>query len=362
LPAVGVAVTDPEFHTTIRRLSNAGTGNVIKTAYSTIPAWNADESYIILYHTGSTVPGGGGHHLYNGKTYQYIRKLDIDPPDIEQFFWDTHNADWLYYVDSANQLIRYRASTAAKDVLHKFSCTGQVSSGGDVMFTSWDSDLFGSLCGNKKFSYRLSTNTESARVRVSASSGLSALAVPSGTAMYVGKAPQAQRYDTNMNFLNSLPLSGLNHSSLGMLSDGTDVLSIVGYDGAYQGTLIVADVAGTASPKVIIGPSTGYPYPPGTTHITTSAFKMPGWTGVSVVGDPSGQTLLNQELLLVNTNSGGSICRIAHHHSYGDSGTMGYWAEPHPSISPSGTRILFGSDWGNSGSVDAYVVELPSYQ
>jgi hypothetical protein len=31
-------------------------------------------------------------------------------------------------------------------------------------------------------------------------------------------------------------------------------------------------------------------------------------------------------------------------------------------ISPSGTRVLFASDWGNGKSVDAYVVELPSYR
>ena len=30
--------------------------------------------------------------------------------------------------------------------------------------------------------------------------------------------------------------------------------------------------------------------------------------------------------------------------------------------SPSGTRLLFASDWGNGATVDSYVVELPSYQ
>lgn len=29
--------------------------------------------------------------------------------------------------------------------------------------------------------------------------------------------------------------------------------------------------------------------------------------------------------------------------------------------SPSGTRILFGSDWGGGDTVDAYVLELSSY-
>src|SRR3990172_242802 len=50
-PAVGQTVVDPEFGTTIRRITDAGGTGVIKPAYSTIPACNADESYLILYHT-----------------------------------------------------------------------------------------------------------------------------------------------------------------------------------------------------------------------------------------------------------------------------------------------------------------------
>jgi hypothetical protein len=91
------------------------------------------------------------------------------------------------------------------------------------------------------------------------------------------------------------------------------------------------------------------------------AHQRPGWVAVSVVGNPSGQNVLDSELLLADTAAGGAVCRIAHHRSYGKNGSQGYWAEPHAVPSPSGTRILFGSDWGNSGTVDTYVVELPSY-
>jgi len=60
------------------------------------------------------------------------------------------------------------------------------------------------------------------------------------------------------------------------------------------------------------------------------------------------------------------VCRLAHHRSTGklaQSGEYnGYLGEPHVTISPSGTRLLFGSDWYDSGSVDSYVIELPLYQ
>src|SRR5438045_2864118 len=53
-PAVGQGVVDPEFGTTIRRITAAGpvagSDAVIKPMYSTISAWNVDESRLILYH------------------------------------------------------------------------------------------------------------------------------------------------------------------------------------------------------------------------------------------------------------------------------------------------------------------------
>ena len=87
----------------------------------------------------------------------------------------------------------------------------------------------------------------------------------------------------------------------------------------------------------------------------------PGWVAVSMTGNPSGQGYLDQEIALANVNTG-VVCRVAHHRSYGQEGTIGYWAEPHVNISPSGTRMIFASDWNNGSTVDTYVVELPSYQ
>jgi hypothetical protein len=84
--------------------------------------------------------------------------------------------------------------------------------------------------------------------------------------------------------------------------------------------------------------------------------KAPGWVAVDVIGDSSTQ-LLGRSVLVANIDTG-KMCYVAHHHS-----TSGdYWAEPHVVMSPSGTRVLFGSDWGGNGTqVDTYVVELPSY-
>jgi len=55
---------------------------------------------------------------------------------------------------------------------------------------------------------------------------------------------------------------------------------------------------------------------------------------------------------------------LAHHRSagnYGNASQSSYWAQPNVTMSPSGARILFQSDWGDA-MIDTYVLELTSYE
>jgi hypothetical protein len=158
-PALGGTVIDAEFCTTIRRITavaGAGANAAIVPMYTTISAWNADESLLILYSVG-----GGGHQLYDGKTYQRLRSLDINPADLEQVYWDTSDPDILYYVDN-QEFIRYHVNAGTQDRLHSFSAlcgSSSVSNGDDPMFTSWDSHRLGLVCGNQMFIYDSSTDS-----------------------------------------------------------------------------------------------------------------------------------------------------------------------------------------------------------
>src|SRR5260370_12507928 len=133
-PSPGQAVIDPQFGTTLRRITAVvpnGASDAIVPMYSTVSAWNADESRLILYHVG------GGHLLYEGHTYQFLRTLDIDPNELEGVFWHPSDPDLLLY-PSGNRLIRYHVSTGAKDVVQTFAfCTGQTSADPHG-FMSWD--------------------------------------------------------------------------------------------------------------------------------------------------------------------------------------------------------------------------------
>ena len=168
----------------------------------------------------------------------------------------------------------------------------------------------------------------------------------------------------------SLPLdNAFEHASLGKLQNGNDAYFAAAFDPAPSdncqqgiGSLVVHD-ATSGHCRVLVGPTNGYPYTLSGTHPSAVAYKNPGWAVVSSVGyGAEGDSLLEQELYLANTDpSEPKVCRIAHHRSSARHGSIGYFAEPHPVISPSGTRVLFNSDWNNSGKVDVYVVELPTY-
>ncbi len=357
-PAVGQCVTDPAFGTKICRVSASSNSQHIRPVYSTVQAWNADESLMILYKTGA-----GEHQLYNGKTYQFIRVLNIRPAALEQVYWSTKEANILFYIDNYNaghkSLMRYDVSTDTATNLHNFDwCTNDdVSAGSDPMYSSWDSDTFGLQCGATKFSYKISTNTESRKVTISGDAQWSAAApAPDGNLFYhAGKV-----LDGNMSTVRTLNLNDLfEHASVGSWNGkGAYFTVIFGATICGEGTLIAYDLT-TGACQQFIGTDTGYPYPWSDTHISAVAYKAPGWVVTSGVGEGDANELLEGELSLVNTTDS-KVYRVAHHRSKGDYGSVGYWAEPHPSPSPSGSRIVFASDWGGS-QVDAYVVELPSY-
>ena len=401
-PAAGQSFLDPQFGTTIRRISDAAASGatIVKPMYSTVPAWNADESYLLLYHSGGA---GIGHHLYDGRTYRHLKQLDIAPADLEQVYWDATNPRILYYVHKATRTLRrfdvVTDSHASSKVVHDFStpptsCRGSLSGGGDPMWTSWNSRRIGLVCdGNKQFTYDLATDTVGKVVTLDAGD-IAAQAAPSGELFFLNRKDVSEVRDRDLTLLRTLRGVGGNaHASLGT-ADGVDTFFSVQYDTPVgDGTLFASDLA-TGVTRPIIAKATGYPYPPSGTHVSAIAYRRPGWLALSVVGKKSagrvadglrrlrgllgekgegaapddrklGQNLLDSEILLVNANTGGTVCRVAHHRSCGradDCGSVGYMAEPHAVISPSGTRILFGSDWGGEPRVETYVVELPAYR
>ncbi len=358
-------VTDPSFGTTIRRITDAGDGNVIKPMYSTIQAWNADETYLILYNQSD-----GIHQLLNGMDYTFIRNLDdIRPDDIEQIYWDFDDPDIFFYVDAiSSDFIKYELSTKTKSAIVNLrtiaACNGDISSGNDVQMMSWNSDTIGFRCDNNKaFSYNISTKSL-VEFELDDVNFLAPMPSASGDFFYHNK----NVYNSNGTFSVALNEKKTEHSCLGKLAGGQDAYFTVAFDAGPQGGCagnIIAHELETGACFPIISEQLGYDYAKSGTHISAVAHKNPGWIAASFVGfEKDGQKLLDQELIVARVQKGDiKIYRIGHHRA--DVDEFGYWGEPHAVISPSGTRVLFGSDWSGTEdgkSVDSYVVELPNFE
>ena len=356
-PAVGQAVRDPQLGGTLRRITAAGpvpgSDSAVVPVYSTVSAWNADESLLLLYHVGR------GHELYDGRTYRFLRGVPIAPNDIENVYWHATDPDVLYYL-SGTSLMRYRPSTGASETVRTFSfCSGPITPGSDPTFTSWDSDVFGLKCGSTAFYYHVASNSLTG---TGTTAGEPPKPAPSGT---LGVA-DGWVYDVNRKALRHLDVANPHeHACPGRLANGRDVWSTVAFDpgpaGSGVGSLVTFDLQNGAS-RVIVGPATGWPYPPSGTHVSTLAYRAPGWTFLSIVGSGTGTGVLDDELVVADASTG-NVCRAAHHRSLGDENTrlaVPYWAEPHVVPSPTGTRAVLASDWGGGATVDTYVLELPA--
>lgn len=409
-PGKGQKVIDPDFHTKLLRVTDAKAdwnAGVAIPVYPTIQAWNADESLMILYVTSPL--GGksqGGHALFDGRSYAFKKFLPINPADVEQFYWDTTNPDILYLVENYqsggwhNVLTRFHVSTGVKDVIHDFSkdtggngplapCAGttSVSGGEDPFSMSQDNDLIGLGCylghngpggsaAFQAFSYRISTNTIGKNFLVEATPPQ---ALPSGTGTYAyyDSEKKVEIHDPVTNaVVRSFGYSGQEHSDMFRNAAGDDIVAGPQYDGpAGSGTLMWANLSKGGAVQTLIGLAKGDPYPAGGTLLSGRAYKRPGWVAVAVIGEIKlTSTYLDQEIFLANVDTG-AFCRAVHHRSTGNfsnAAMSNYWAQPNVTISPSGTRILFQSDWGAetpgghvvanpNAIVDTYVLELPAY-
>ena len=382
---------DPAFGTTVIRVTESVPDEVHKPPYSTMQAWNADETLLLLYRTG---PGGSSHVLLDGHDYTPAGELDIFPSDLEEVFWSHDDPNALYYVSKDKQDLglfqRIDPRTGDKTLVKDFSkwCGDAMPRAGNgVHMQSLDDDLFGFRCkgpdGPVALTYRVSTDEV---VSTPIGEGTpwaqwnAPIPAPSGERLWfhgtaLGLDLETVQHEFDMD-------NAYEHANVGLTHDGHDAIFAVAFDPAPDGCegdeddgvghLVAYDLE-TGGCRNIIGEQHGYPYVTSGTHLSAQAWKRPGWVAMSSIGYPrqldfytNGRPAdpLFSEIYLANTDPENRVvCRLAQHRSYGKLSERGdytaYFAEPHATISPSGTRVLFGSNWYDSGSVDAYVIELP---
>jgi len=425
-PAVGQSYIDPAFGTRITRVTNASYGTAHRTLYNTVQPWNADESLLMLYHTGDS---SAGHHLYDGKTYEYIRAMEFSAADIEGIYWDEYDASSLYFVQRRpiddpffGKLVKYNVQTRQRSLVADLDSVcgsqadrrGKTAKGGNDI-QGLGGNRIGLRCQNNDLngnssdiSFHVNVHTgqisqpvvlDPAQPQGSNASGfrpdVAAAPLPSGQRILV----QDSVYDASMNFLYRLDstlapyrardgyqynVPKLEHQSIGRMPNGNDAVFSPRYDAlengcdadgdAGQGAIIAYDIQANRC-QVMVGRSTGWDYPLKGVHLSSMSTQNPGWVTMTSIGYGNLHYLDNgqsappffSELSLTHADPDKpSTCRLAHTRTQGKSASKGvgyrgaYFGEPHAVMSPSGSRILFNSDWHDSGSVDVYAVDLQS--
>jgi len=388
---------DPAFGSRMIRISNGAFGDVFKPPYSTMQAWNADESLILLYRSGN---GNAYHLLLDGHTYQPVKKLPILPSDLEEIFWSHSDPDIFFYVSKRSthygHFVKYNVRTDKITRIAHFPelCgeRGLPTSGKDVQMQSIDDDLFGFRCRLPKsddyimFSYRISTdkyNMQKIGKGTKWRPWTAPMPGPSGKRFWYQGTTLNLDMET-VEIKHDMYKYG-EHANIGRTYNGQDAIFQTVFDPSPNGCNgdlwkgighLVEHNLETGVCRPIISEAQGYPYTTGSTHVSAQAYHRPGWVAMSSIGhkeqfefftNKRKAPALLSEIYLADTHpQTGKTCRLAHHRSYGKNATQGgypsYFGEPHATISPSGTRILFGSDWYDSGSVDSFIIELPGYK
>ena len=387
--------SDPTFNGRVTRITDSAFGEVNKPAYSTMQAWNADESLLMVYRTGNS--SNKGHKLLDGHTYKFKQDLDIVPSDLEEVYWSRTDPDKFFYVSKRSsdygKLNRFSVSANQATEIADFSShcgSGLPSAGNDVQMHSLDDDLFGFTCRKDDgryimLSYRLSTD-QIVSAPMGGGTEWSEWFAPIPSASGSSFWHQGVVIGTDLRTKNfKLDLSSYSeHGSLGLTSNGQDAYYHVSFGSSPNGCDGDADSGighlvehnlETGGCRTVIGQAKGYTYPTSSTHVSALAYLKPNRVVVSSIGSRAQTSLLSNgaaapplfsEIYVAQTDLDNTVvCRFAHHRSFGKSATKGgyaaYFGEPHATISPSGTRVIFGSDWYDSGAVDSFVLELPDY-
>ncbi|MDE2129592.1 MAG: hypothetical protein KGJ74_07985 [Betaproteobacteria bacterium] len=425
-PAKLVPFTDPDFGTSMVRLTDAAKdfspgASVCAPAYPTTQAWNCDETRLILYVTTYNFNSGNtqGWAMYDGKTYAFIKFLPIAPSDIEQFWWDTADPTLLYYIanpqigsNNYSQLTAINVNTNATTVIYDFAATLQkigwtdifpVRAGYPLANGGPNNQIWGlgagsstsalMIFGFNRLTGQITTYDTSIAPRQPRTEVPFPRLTGNGWVWNNTNFTSQSRYETWVldaagKVVNKLNFSADEHLDTSINAAGQDVLIGSEFDTPVQGNMVMANLE-TGAITTLIGPANGYGYTRSESFVGATAYKNRAWIVGASVGSPYGtasdltsnnaavsnpQTLLDQEVYIANIDTS-AVLRIAHHRStgqYQNAPVSNYWAQPNVTISPSGTRILFQSDWGcadpknpvinPSAIVDTYVIHLPQYK
>lgn len=377
-PPTRVPFQDPVFGTCLIRVTDRVTDfnlgepfQGLKNEYSRIQSLNADGSLIMVFSTT------GDWYIYDGFTLAPVGQIPIS---VEPR-WDTDDPDLIYFIDES-RLLSYRISTGSLSVIHEFAADfpGQEIAAVWTRYEgspSSDARYWGLMVEDEDWRptdlliYDLQIDQVIARREVNPDRDIDSVTIsPLGNyflAFHDDYCDPGQLgdddhpcglmvYDRHLENGRGL-LRIVGHSDLGLDADGSEVLVYQDIDTDYISMLDLEN--GSVTPLWPID----FSHSAIGLHFSGNSFQLPGWVLVSTSnGAQPSTTWMDDQIFAMELKQGGRVVRFAHTHSLVDQNQEhDYWAEPHASVNPDFTRILFTSNWGRSGSaeVDMYLIELP---
>jgi hypothetical protein len=348
-PGAGASYADPVFGSTIKRVTNAlamhnadqgGYLTWIENEYSTMSAFNSDNSRFILVHQSY-------FGLYDGDgTYLYDLPLEINSSSEPR--WSRADNATLYY-HFVNQLKSYNVTTGASSVVHTFSEYSAISGNGE-MDISLDGDHFVYAGDNRYiFVYQISQDKklgvydaggqEFDSMYITPNNNVIVSWLVSGTARKTGQ----ELFDSTMTFLRQVGRAD-GHKHVTRDTNGDEVLIWTNSNdptpiaNCQNGIVKIRLADATQTCLLQLDWSLAV-------HISAPDGNGSAFVDTEAPGNPapgtSGWVPYTNELLQVKLDGSGTT-RLAHHRSRP---VNSYLWQPKLDVSRDGTRLLFAGNY-----------------
>jgi len=361
------SVIDPDFGTTITRISgdpgtpipgvNGSWGTTVYGNYSKDPAWNADQSLLILKHTGSSLAGS---LFLDGSTYRVLFARR-GPNGVIDTRWHPTMPDVMVSVSADGSIGYWNVRTNAS--IAKFrvsgysgasfgSYEGNPSRDGRYVVVQASRSSDGHLVA---FVVDVESGIKLADIDLTAANitNLDWASVSEGGGYVVAYGTiDGRKQRTKIWQRDGTPVAywqdyTFGHYDLGMDATGNEVAFGAVGQSPYAHHFIARRLDSGAITD-LSGALTSFNW-----HATTRNTARSGW-GYAATNDRTGFPL-DGEIYAIKLDGSLTVERYAHHRA----NNIDYDSAPFPTPSPDGRRVLFSSNWGDETGrpVQAYIVD-----
>jgi hypothetical protein len=373
MPQKGAAFTDPNFHSTIVRITDRTdgySGSGIENEYSKTDPENSDGTIVILRGNN------GEWYLYDTTSFQMLKQFGgwfVDGVEPEPR-WSATDPKLLYYIYES-QLRTYNVDSDVSKVIHDFKTdypTASYITTGSEGNPSLDQRYWSFMVEDSDYNLILAVVYDKQTDRIVGHRETFPDKVEDVSMDISGKhcmlgfdSHVFQICSRDFSLIKDLPAGANGHNDFALTIDGRDVLV---YQNIQNDFICMTDLDTVQEIHLLSIPFSvnidiGL-------HVSGNCAEKPGWALVSTYGAKNAppdenHSWMDTQLFMLELKQNPTIWRIAHTHAYTSnyySGEKNYFAEAFATINRDGSRIYFGSNWGdfNLDYTDVYQVDLPS--